>query len=110
MDRHAQHEIRAYAEVIGNDIVASWCPITWEAFLDYRLNAEILSRIEWSIVEAIVRGDEQMAVKLAEDGGLISYGAQGPKKNREREEFEEKLRRFGIRPPWITGGTDTASE
>ena len=79
-------------------------------FLDYRLHAEILSRIERSIVEAIVRGDKQSAVKLAEDGGLISYGGQAQKKNREREEFEEKLRRFGIRPPWITEGTNTLSE
>ena len=110
MDRHAQYEIRAYADVIGNDIVARWCPITWEAFLDYRLHAEILSRIERSIVEAIVRGDKQSAVKIAEDGGLISYGAQAQKKNREREEFEEKLRRFGIRPPWITEDTNTPSE
>ena len=110
MDRHAQYEIRAYAEVIGNEIVASWCPVTWEAFLDYRLNAEILSRIEWSIVEAIVRGDKQNAVKLAEDGGLISCGSQSQKKNREREELEEKLKRFGVRPPWIVGDTDTPGE
>src|SRR5207237_1300456 len=35
MDMHAQEEIRTYAEVIGKEIVSRWCPITWEAFLDY---------------------------------------------------------------------------
>lgn len=110
MDRHAQYEIRAYAETIGNDIVAHWCPITWEAFLDYRLNAKVLSGIEWNVIEAIVQGDQQLALRLAEDGGLISYGTRGLKKNREREEFEEKLRRFGIRSPWLTVGNDATSE
>lgn len=110
MDRHAQCEIRAYAEAIGNDIVAHWCPVTWEAFLDYRLNAKVLSRIEWNVIEAIVQGDDQLAVRLAEDGGLISYGTQGRKRNRERDEFEEKLRRLGIRPPWLTASNDATDE
>jgi len=48
MDEHAQEEIRAYANVIGYDIVAKWVPVTWEAFLDYRRHATRLSRIESS--------------------------------------------------------------
>jgi thymidylate synthase (FAD) len=36
MDAHAQQEIRAYAVIIGEEIVAKWVPIVWEAFLDYR--------------------------------------------------------------------------
>ncbi|MHB9041560.1 MAG: FAD-dependent thymidylate synthase, partial [Melioribacteraceae bacterium] len=39
MDSHAQLEIRSYANVIGNEIVSKWCPIAWEAFKDYRMNA-----------------------------------------------------------------------
>jgi len=105
MDQHAQQEIREYANVIGYDIVAKWCPIVWEAFLDYRLNASVLSGVEWNILEAIIRGDGQAAVKLAEDNGLVSHGKQGIKKNREREEFEEKLRRLGISPPWLPDDT-----
>jgi len=46
MDPHAQLEIRSYAETIGNEIVAKWVPLTWEAFRDYRLGATSLSRIE----------------------------------------------------------------
>ena len=100
MDQHAQDEIKEYANIIGYEIVAKWCPIVWEAFCDYRLNAGLLSGPEWAILEAIIRGDEQGAVKLAEDNGLVSYGEQGSKKNRERVEFEVKLKRLGLSPPW----------
>ena len=46
MDAHAQLEIRSYANVIGNEIVSRWCPMAWEAFVDYRLKSLSLSRIE----------------------------------------------------------------
>ena len=36
MDDHAQEEIRAYAAVIGEQLVAKWVPLVWEAFTDYR--------------------------------------------------------------------------
>lgn len=38
MDQHAQLEIRSYAEIIGNEIVAKICPMTWEAFNSYRFD------------------------------------------------------------------------
>jgi thymidylate synthase (FAD) len=46
MESHAQQEIREYANVIGNEIVAKLFPISWEAFCDYRLNALTLTAIE----------------------------------------------------------------
>src|SRR5688572_14958088 len=36
MNLHAQLEIRRYAEVIGTQIVSHWCPMAWEAFLEYQ--------------------------------------------------------------------------
>ncbi len=42
MDKHAQKEIRDYADAIG-EIVQSWLPDVWQAFLEYRLNAVTLS-------------------------------------------------------------------
>jgi len=47
-DAHAQYEIRAYAEVL-NEILGKWTPLTHEAFIDYRLNAQELSgpAAEW---------------------------------------------------------------
>ncbi|MBA4378943.1 MAG: thymidylate synthase (FAD), partial [Gemmatimonas sp.] len=56
MDPHAQQEIRAYATVIGERIVAQWVPLVWEAFVDYRLGAASLSRIEQEILGAIGAG------------------------------------------------------
>jgi thymidylate synthase (FAD) len=53
MDEHAQREIRAYAIIIGEEIVAKWVPIVWEAFLDYRHHAVQLSRIEAEIIGAL---------------------------------------------------------
>jgi thymidylate synthase (FAD) len=46
MDEHAQVEIRSYANIIGYDVVSRWCPIAWEAFLDYRLQSQAFSRLE----------------------------------------------------------------
>lgn len=42
MDRHAQGEIRAYADVIY-EIVKQWMPITLEAWEDFSLNAVTIS-------------------------------------------------------------------
>jgi thymidylate synthase (FAD) len=53
MDSHAQLEIRSYANVIGNEIVSRWCPIAWEAFIDYRLQSLALSRLEVSFIQAL---------------------------------------------------------
>ena len=44
MDSHAQYEIRQYADIIGKEIVAKWCPIVWGAFVKYQLNAVTLTQ------------------------------------------------------------------
>lgn len=53
MDSHAQWEIQQYAKIIGWKVVAQWCPITWAAFLDYRLNAITFSQSEWQAISTI---------------------------------------------------------
>ena len=42
-DSHAQHEIRAYADVILKEIVKRWVPVTYRAFQDYVHHAASLS-------------------------------------------------------------------
>src|SRR5690606_11783579 len=64
MDEHAQHEIRTYAMVIGEKIVAPWIPTIWDAFLDYRMHALKLSRIETEIIKAIHSNSMKVAQKL----------------------------------------------
>ena len=100
MDAHAQHEIRAYANVVGNEIVARWCPLTWEAFVDYRLRATSLSRLESEMLRLAIAKSNAAAMELARTAGWLEAGEDGLKRNRERQECEEKLQRFGILVPW----------
>lgn len=99
MDAHAQYEIRMYAEVMGNEIVAKWCPLTWEAFLDYRVNSSNFTRLEMEIIQETMRGTTAGAIQLAKSFGWIKEDGS-IKRNREREEFEEKLTKLNIKIPW----------
>ncbi len=100
MDAHAQKEIRDYATVIGERIVAKWVPLTWEAFLDYRFHATGLSRIESELLGAIGAGDAARATELATAAGWLTPGKNGFKPHRERREFEAKLRNWNLEAPW----------
>ena len=55
-DHHAQYEIRAYAEVIGN-ITKSWAPLAWAAFEDYELKGVHLSRAEITCLQKHLAGE-----------------------------------------------------
>jgi thymidylate synthase (FAD) len=101
MDSRAQEEIRAYALVIGNEIMSQWCPIAWEAFQDYRLGGVHLSSAEVEIIGALARSDMPAALECARAAGLVPR--QGPLgKSRERDELAEKLRALGFTPPWVS--------
>jgi thymidylate synthase (FAD) len=100
MDAHAQAEIRAYAQVIGEEIVARWVPITWEAFLDYQMNGLRLSQTEVAVIAAIASGQSGTAVELAADAGLLNRNQDGLRPNRERSELEAKLKQLGVAVPW----------
>ena len=100
MDAHAQQEIRAYAHVIGHEVVARWCPLTWEAFQDYALNAVELSATEWRILAAMTAGDSAEAVNVAREAGLLNQVEGRLAKSRERDELEAKLRKLSLTIPW----------
>jgi thymidylate synthase (FAD) len=101
MDDHSQEEIRSYARVMGEEIVAKWCPIAWEAFVDYRMQSMPLTGLELGIVQELVAGNTAGAVELAKANGWLSPSKKGGlKRNRERTELEEKLRRLGMPIPW----------
>lgn len=55
MDSHAQLEIRQYATVIGEEMVALLFPDSWRAFLDYRFNAVTLSAFEQDFLFTLVK-------------------------------------------------------
>ncbi|MDR2008547.1 MAG: FAD-dependent thymidylate synthase [Alphaproteobacteria bacterium] len=56
IDPHAQYEIRIYAEAILS-LVKEWVPITYQAFVDYALNAETLSAEEVALMKKIIKGE-----------------------------------------------------
>jgi thymidylate synthase (FAD) len=100
MDNHAQFEIRSYANVIGHEIVRRWCPIVWEAFIDYRLRGSTLTRLEIDVIRAIQSGKPDHACKLAVKFGILPPPGQEVKRNREREDLEAKLALLNIPIPW----------
>lgn len=100
MDEHAQLEIREYARTIGYEVVRRWCPITWEAFLDYRFQTMGLTRLDMEIVSALGKGDKERATALATEYGWLKRGEKGLKRHRERNELEAKLRQLNLPIPW----------
>lgn len=55
-DNHAQFEIRAYADAIL-EVVKKWVPQTYEAFMDYRMDAVQLSAQMKAIVTRMIKGE-----------------------------------------------------
>ncbi len=100
MDAHAQYEIRKYAEVMWHEIVAKWCPLAWEAFMDYRVNSSGFTRLEMEIVQEIMKNSTEAAINLAKSFGWIKEDG-AVKRNREREEFEAKLLKLNMKIPWL---------
>jgi thymidylate synthase (FAD) len=102
MDDHAQEEIRLYATAIGQNIVKPLFPVVWEAFEDYRLGGQFLSRLDVAVIQ-----------RLTATGGSIPFSeedflaAQDPTwkdlgRSRERDECRAKLVRLGMLRPDIT--------
>ena len=100
MDPHAQQEIRDYATLIGERIVARWVPVVWEAFLDYRVGATGLTRMEHAILQALTRGDAEHAIALAIGFGFLPEDGSPQRRSRERQELEAKLADLGLTVPW----------
>jgi thymidylate synthase (FAD) len=79
-DSHAQYEIRAYADVMI-DSLKKWVPITYEAFMDYRVGAMELSSKGKSVVKKMMKGEKC----TPEDSGL------------SKREWNELMESFGFR-------------
>jgi thymidylate synthase (FAD) len=99
MDAHAQEEIRTYAKTIGQQIIRPLFPLTWEAFVDYRLEAMFLTRLDRELIA-------RLAARLAGTGRARATEAdflavQDPTwaeltRCRERDECREKLVALGL--------------
>tara|TARA_Y100000590_G_scaffold467097_1_gene644787 strand:+ start:94 stop:1041 length:948 start_codon:yes stop_codon:yes gene_type:complete len=56
-DNHAQYEIRAYANVMI-DTLKKWVPITYEAFMDYRVGATEVSSKGKHVIKKMLKGEK----------------------------------------------------
>jgi len=76
-DNHAQYEIRVYAQTML-DTVKKWVPITYQAFMDYRVGAAEISSKGLKIIKSMISGQKVSQ----EESGLSK---------REWNELMEKL-------------------
>ena len=61
-DHHAQYEIRAYADAML-DTLKKWVPITYDAFLDYRVGGTEVSSKGKKIIQKLISGEKVDAEK-----------------------------------------------
>ena len=55
-DTHAQYEIRAYAEAML-DSLKRWAPLTHAAYLEYRMNASLISATGLDVIRRMLAGE-----------------------------------------------------
>ena len=96
MDSHAQLEIRRYAETIGNEIIAKLFPLCWEAFLDYRVEAMRLTRLDRGVIQRLASSNTALPASredfhTAQDESWVSL-----ERCRERDECFAKLASLGL--------------
>jgi thymidylate synthase (FAD) len=99
MDSHAQWEIRQYATTIGEQIVRPMFPLVWEAFIDYRMQALHLTRLDCELIQRLMQRLSATRKSLANDEDFLAV--QDPswaelKRCRERDECREKLIHLGL--------------
>jgi thymidylate synthase (FAD) len=100
MDSHAQLEIRRYAETIGREIVAPLFPLVWEAFLDYRVQAMRLTRLDQEVIRRLAaRPAGSLPASHAEFLAAQDPAWAGLERCRERDECLDKLVSLGLVVP-----------
>jgi thymidylate synthase (FAD) len=108
MDAHAQWEIRSYAAAIGEQIVRPLFPLVWEAFDDYRLRGQFLTRLDQEVIRRLLARLATSGRSAATDEDFLAV--QDPSwvslaRCRERDECRAKLASLGFLPE-ITEGRD----
>jgi thymidylate synthase (FAD) len=101
MDSHAQLEIRRYAETIGQQIVQPLFPLVWEAFVDYRLEAMRLTKLDREVIQRLAARSGKHGLPA---GHADFLAAQEPswaalERCRERDECLAKLVTLGLVRP-----------
>ena len=84
-DSHAQYEIRAYADVML-DTLKKWVPITFEAFMDYRVGGTEVSSKGKKVIKDLISGKKV---------DIVSSGLS-------KREWNELMNAFDIKEKNIT--------
>ena len=79
-DSHAQYEIRVFADIML-DTVKKWVPITYEAFMDYRVGGTEVSAKGKVIIQKLIKGENVNV----DDSGL------------SKREWNELMEAFSLR-------------
>lgn len=99
MDSHAQYEIRMFAAAIGENIVRPLFPLVWEAFVDYRMEAMYLTRLDREVIVRLMQRLAGSGRARANDEDFMAVQDStwvGLERCRERDECRAKLISLGI--------------
>lgn len=98
MDSHAQLEIRSYANIIGNEIIAKLYPICWQAFKDYDplQDGLLLSALDIKVIKAMGDYGYSSLAAFYELAERECGWPAPPARCRERDESIIKLNRLGL--------------
>jgi thymidylate synthase (FAD) len=96
MDPHAQLEIRRYAETIGREIVQPLFPLCWEAFIDYRVEALRLTRLDREVIRRLAASGPVLPAPREAFLAAQDPSWAGLERCRERDECLEKLVALGL--------------
>jgi thymidylate synthase (FAD) len=98
MDSHAQLEIRRYSETIGHEIVKQLFPLVWEAFLDYRVEAMRLTKLDRGVIARLVAHSNGKGLPASHADFLAAQDPSwtGLERCRERDECLDKLVSLGL--------------
>jgi thymidylate synthase (FAD) len=101
MDLHAQLEIRRYAETIGQQIVQPLFPLVWEAFVDYRLEAMRLTKLDRDVIGRLAAASGKHGLPASHADFLAAQDPSwaGLERCRERDECCSKLVSLGLVRP-----------
>ena len=84
-DPHAQREIRDFSDIILHEVIQQWCPITYQAFMDYVMNAETFSAAEVEILKRKLDPYDYNTLYEMDEFTTLS--------KREQDEFLKKIGR-----------------
>lgn len=92
MDVHAQYETRQYADAVAG-VVTDAAPITYQAFVDYELEAMRLTKPDQLVLGSLLTS---LGVVLTDQQIGDAAKGFGMRNKREQAELVDKLRRLGL--------------